>query len=107
MEGIVLDMSQTREINFNPEVFQKMYNLRFLKIYHSPGIESNVCPYEELVYFSDKLVYLHWEGYCSRRFPANFNPENLVELIMPNSRLEQLWNGGQVCKNKYRLAQWC
>ncbi|PON55214.1 TIR-NBS-LRR-like protein, partial [Trema orientale] len=97
VEGIVLDMSKTRDINFNPEVFQKMYNLRFLKIYNPPNgdKESNVCPYEDLVSFSDKLVYLQWDGYCSRFLPPNFNADNLVELIMPNSRVDRLWNGNQ------------
>ncbi|PON59135.1 LRR domain containing protein [Parasponia andersonii] len=59
VEGIVLDMSKTRDINFNPEVFQKTYNLRFLKIYGPPNgdKESNVCPYEDLVRI-DRL----WNG---------------------------------------------
>ncbi|PON55213.1 TIR-NBS-LRR-like protein [Trema orientale] len=97
VEGIVLDMSKTRDINFNPEVFQKMYNLRFLKIYNTPrrDNESNVCPYKDLLSFSDKLAYLQWDGYRSRFLPPNFNPDNLVELIMPNSRVDRLWNGNQ------------
>lgn len=100
VEGILLDMSQTRDINFNPEVFQKMYNLRFLKIYNSPSGngESNVCPYEELISFSDNLTYLQWDGFCPRFLPVNFSAENLVELIMPKSRVAKLWDGVQVYK---------
>lgn len=58
--------------------------------------ESKVYLSEDLSSLSDKLVYLEWDGYPSTSLPVNFTPENLVELVMPNSRLKQLWNEDQV-----------
>ncbi|GMN26096.1 hypothetical protein TIFTF001_001178 [Ficus carica] len=72
-----------------------MCNLRILKIYNSPLGESIVRPSEDLQSLSDKLTYLQWDGYSSKIFPINFIPENLVELVMPNSQVEQLWSGVQ------------
>lgn len=57
-------------------------------------------PSEDLQSLSDKLTYLQWDGYRSRFLPINFIPENLVELVMPNSQVEQLWSGVQVSKRR-------
>ncbi|OMP04685.1 hypothetical protein COLO4_09389 [Corchorus olitorius] len=44
-------------------------------------------------YLSNKLVLLEWHTYPSRLLPSSFLPNNIVALFLPNSGIEQLWNG--------------
>ncbi|KAG7532645.1 Winged helix DNA-binding domain superfamily [Arabidopsis thaliana x Arabidopsis arenosa] len=93
IEGIFLDTTKLT-VDVNPKAFENMYNLRLLKIYssnsestqefHLPkGLRS--LPYE--------LRLLHWEKYPLRSFPEDFDPRHLVELNMPYSQLQNLWEG--------------
>ncbi|KAG8633479.1 hypothetical protein MANES_18G107900v8 [Manihot esculenta] len=97
VEGIALDLSQTRELHLTSKTFKKMYNLRLLK-FHASDFED-FCkvhfPDEGLTFHSNKLRYLHWYMYPSKSLPSNFCPENLVELSLPRSNVEQLWEGVQ------------
>lgn len=43
-----------------------------------------------------ELGYLQWDGYPWKSLPSKFSPINLVELNMPGSAVERLWNKGQV-----------
>ncbi|KAJ9167204.1 hypothetical protein P3X46_021870 [Hevea brasiliensis] len=97
VEGIALDLSQTKELRLTSNTFKRMYNLRLLK-FHDSDFEnfSKVhFPDEGLTFHSNKLRYLHWYRYPSKSLPANFCPENLVELNLPRSNVEQLWEGVQ------------
>lgn len=103
IEGIFLDLSKIRDINLNPQAFANMPNLRFLKFYMPKlfGISDMVCKLhlpQGLQYLSDELRYLHWHGYPLKMLPSNFTPENLIELNLLYSRIEQLWKGKKVCK---------
>ncbi|KAJ4723792.1 putative disease resistance protein (TIR-NBS-LRR class) [Melia azedarach] len=98
IEGIFLDMSNIRDLDLTPGAFAKMSNLRLLKIYvpHHVDISnmgSKVHLLKALAYLPDELRYLHWHGYPWRTLPMNFNPENLIELNLPYSKVEQLWEG--------------
>ncbi|KAH9726816.1 Disease resistance-like protein DSC1 [Citrus sinensis] len=98
IEGIFLDLSKIRDINLNPQAFANMPNLRFLKFYMPKlfGISDMVCKLhlpQGLQYLSDELRYLHWHGYPLKMLPSNFTPENLIELNLLYSRIEQLWKG--------------
>ncbi|RVW45313.1 Disease resistance-like protein DSC1 [Vitis vinifera] len=42
---------------------------------------------------SNNLRCLYWHGYPLKSLPLNFHPEQLVELNMSYSRVEQLWKG--------------
>ncbi|GAY66302.1 hypothetical protein CUMW_247630 [Citrus unshiu] len=53
-----------------------------------------------LQYLSDELRYLHWHGYPLKMLPSNFTPENLIELNLLYSRIEQLWKG----KKRFDIA---
>ncbi|PON91049.1 Leucine-rich repeat [Trema orientale] len=72
VEGLFLNTGEVREMHLNPTVFLKMYNLRLPKIYGK-----------------------YDTGYV---WCAVF-PHNLVQLDMPNSQVEQLWNGVQDLTN--------
>ncbi|KAJ0794887.1 putative P-loop containing nucleoside triphosphate hydrolase, leucine-rich repeat domain superfamily [Helianthus annuus] len=49
-------------------------------------------------YFPNALRYLNWEYYPHGCLPKTFQANNLVELHMSGSRIEQLWVGEKVLK---------
>ncbi|KAL5845750.1 hypothetical protein ACOSQ3_009274 [Xanthoceras sorbifolium] len=71
-------------------VFEKMWNLRFLKFYNPTTRTSKVCGPN---YLLDELRYFYWDGYPSNALPSSFSPDNLVELNLCFSNLGQLWEG--------------
>ena len=91
---------ETREFKNNkqvgPLVFQTMYNLKYLKFVD----RGNNCKFSQGVRFlPDELRYLNWYDYPSKCLPQDFMPQNLVELHLPFSQLENLWSGTPVCFN--------
>ncbi|XP_028760638.1 TMV resistance protein N-like [Neltuma alba] len=47
---------------------------------------------EGLDYLSKELRFLHWEGYPLPSVPLQFCAENLIELKLPDSNIQQLWD---------------
>ncbi|KAM1348131.1 hypothetical protein FF1_002411 [Malus domestica] len=86
VEGIVLDLLTSEEVECPPEVFSQMVNLRLLKVH-------NVRLPEGLNRLPNSLRFLEWRGYPLQYLPLGFHPAELVELIMCHSRIKQLWNG--------------
>uniref|UniRef100_A0A2N9FND5 TIR domain-containing protein n=1 Tax=Fagus sylvatica TaxID=28930 RepID=A0A2N9FND5_FAGSY len=86
VESISLSSPSKGEEHLNVEAFSKMKNLRLLKI-------SNVQLPHGLNYLSNELRFLNWDGYPLESMPTSFQPYKLVELIMPHSRIKQLWDG--------------
>ncbi|KAK7247071.1 hypothetical protein RIF29_41947 [Crotalaria pallida] len=68
------------------ETFSKMSRLRLLKL---RGVEFS----GSLKCLSNELRYLHWENYPFIYIPSSFEPDKLVELIMPFCSIKQLWKG--------------
>ena len=100
IEGISLDISKIdKDVYLSPTVFQKMYNLRFLKIHNKVDKKWKLYFSEDLQFLPENLRYLYWDQYPSSILPPNFTAEFLVELIMPNSEVEKLWSGVQVLSN--------
>ncbi|XP_034675392.1 disease resistance protein RPV1-like isoform X2 [Vitis riparia] len=122
VEGIVLDLSSSKELNFNVDAFKKMTKLRLLKVCHLQFCGSfEYLSWKELItksydawirrsydmynrklhlcgdfkFLSNNLRSLYWHGYPLKSLPSNFHPEKLVELNMCFSRLEQLWGGNK------------
>ncbi|XP_044509967.1 disease resistance-like protein DSC1 [Mangifera indica] len=105
IEGTFLDMSKIRELQLSSGAFANMSNLRLLKFYtpklykvfskaHLQFLDiSKVHLPHGLKYLPNELRYLHWEGYPLKKLPSKFNIENLVELRLPYSKVEQLWKG--------------
>ncbi|KAB2602522.1 TMV resistance protein N-like [Pyrus ussuriensis x Pyrus communis] len=73
--------------------FRKMFNLRLLNV-DSYGFDKKLD-----VSLPNALRYLCWMGYQLKSLPSEFSPDNLVELRMPYSSVEQLWNKGQKLEN--------
>ncbi|KAK6255854.1 hypothetical protein SCA6_017159, partial [Theobroma cacao] len=101
IEGMCLDMSTIVEpIKLRATVFKRMIHLKFIKFYcggdpwHSRK-QKILPPPEGLGSLSDKLRYFYWEKCPLKSVPSNFCPENLVQLILPESDIEQLWDGDQ------------
>ncbi|XP_013662912.2 probable disease resistance protein At4g19520 [Brassica napus] len=93
IEAISLDPS---DLNFdlNPMAFEKMYNLRYLKICSSkPGSYSTIHLAKGLKSLPDELRLLHWENFPLLSLPQGFDPRNLVILNMCSSKLQRLWEG--------------
>ncbi|KAK7316584.1 hypothetical protein RJT34_00159 [Clitoria ternatea] len=96
VEGISLDVSKIDVLNLSNNSFANMANIRYLKFYSGNwSVRSNIYLPNGLQSLSDKLRYLQWHGYCLESLPSTFNSNLLVELSMPNSRLEKLWDGVQ------------
>ncbi|XP_028784451.1 disease resistance protein RML1A isoform X2 [Neltuma alba] len=96
LEGIMLDVSRIKDIHLNADTFKRMSNLRFLKFYSDLNHRSShVYLPKVLEFFPSKIKYLEWYGYPLKSLPPTFRPENLVELHMPNSHVQKLWNGIQ------------
>ncbi|KAH9724836.1 Disease resistance-like protein DSC1 [Citrus sinensis] len=58
-----------------------------------PIMSSKVHLDQGLRYLPEELRYLHWHQYSLKTLPLNFDPENLIELNLPYSNVEQIWEG--------------
>lgn len=96
MSGISFDIYDIHEVFISPKAFKRMPNLRFLKIYTSKYDGNDILHIPEEMAFPRCLRLLHWEACPSKSLPLGFCLENLVELHMPHSHLETLWEGTQV-----------
>ncbi|XP_061354746.1 disease resistance protein RPV1-like [Gastrolobium bilobum] len=93
VEGMILDVSQIRVFPLSYETFSRMINLRFIKFYMGRGRTCNLLLPSGLESLSNKLKFLHWDGYPSKSLPSTFCPDNLVVLSMMGSHVEKLWDG--------------
>ena len=73
---------------WNPNAFLKMPNIKFMRI-------RNICPQHVPNYLSNDLRYLEGSDYPSKSLPC-FQPDELVELRLPRSKIELLWGGMKV-----------
>lgn len=85
----MLNSRPHQEEHLKPEAFLMMTNLRLLKIYHVKLPLG-------LSYLPNDLRLLEWYEFPLTSMPRSFQPGNLVELIMPCSRFEQLSEGFRV-----------
>ncbi|KAI3773470.1 hypothetical protein L1987_48000 [Smallanthus sonchifolius] len=102
-----LDSEATRciSIKLTPKIVLKrignMKNLRCLIIYYGGNDKDcdDVLKIDEVSqYFPNALRYLNWHHYPHYCLPKTFRANNLVALEMFDSKIEQLWVGGEVLK---------
>nr|XP_028956654.1 disease resistance-like protein DSC1 [Malus domestica] len=97
IESIVLDLSnKSEEVYLNAEAFAGMTRLRLLRIkYHYPFSDHDFIQHlsGDLKYLSHELRCLFWHGCPLKSLPSNFHPNNLVDLDMQYSNIQQLWEG--------------
>ncbi|KAL0692980.1 hypothetical protein Bca4012_060160 [Brassica carinata] len=100
VRGIFLDMSKVEMgIPIDPKIFVEKFNkqtLRYLKIYDS--LCSQKCEVDCKVNLPDGLEfpfkeirYLHWLKFPLDELPPDFNPENLIDLRLPYSKIQRVW----------------
>lgn len=89
IRGIVMDLEEEEELVLKAKAFADMSELRILRI-------NNVQLSEDIECLSNKLTLLNWPGYPSKYLPSTFQPPSLLELHLPGSNVERLWNGTQV-----------
>ncbi|KAI9119834.1 hypothetical protein K1719_009223 [Acacia pycnantha] len=102
-EGIILNIE--KELYLSADTFQKMRNLRFLKIEPSYIIKGSqfinhtVYLVDGIDSLSNELRYFSWKGYPLKSLPQGFSPTKLVEIHMVYSKVSKLWDGVQDLMN--------
>ncbi|KAG5400696.1 hypothetical protein IGI04_015303 [Brassica rapa subsp. trilocularis] len=89
--GVKLDTSNSKKIQISksfPRAFQGMNNLQFLYV-----SSNTLCIPEGLICLPHKLRLIDWNGCPLRFWPSKFSGKFLVEIRMPNSKFEKLWEG--------------
>ncbi|KAG4123269.1 hypothetical protein ERO13_D11G316500v2 [Gossypium hirsutum] len=96
IEGIIIDnrRESSKMLNLSVDAFSKMKKLRLLKV-----LCLSNC--DDLKFLSNELRLLDWKRCPLRSLPSSFQPDNLVALLLPYSRIQQLWKGNRpLCKLK-------
>ncbi|KAG8479663.1 hypothetical protein CXB51_029408 [Gossypium anomalum] len=90
IEGIIIDNKResSKMLNLSVHAFSKMKKLRLLKV-----LCLSNC--DDLKFLSNELRLLDWKGCPLKSLPSSFQPDNLVALFLPYSRIKQLWKGNR------------
>ncbi|CAJ2637836.1 unnamed protein product [Trifolium pratense] len=86
VDAVVLYGSQREKGKLMAETLSKMNRLRLL-------ILKEVEFSGSLDYISNELRYVEWDEYPFLYLPSSFQPNQLVELILVDSSIKQLWIG--------------
>ncbi|KAH0869130.1 hypothetical protein HID58_076152 [Brassica napus] len=96
--GVFLDMSKIgKGIALERKALIKMPNLRYLKIFDSgcprqcEPVDGKVNLPEGLEFPLKEIRYLHWLKFPLEELPPDFNPENLIDLRLPYSKIKRVW----------------
>ncbi|KAJ4878167.1 Disease resistance protein (TIR-NBS-LRR class) [Raphanus sativus] len=99
VRGIFLDLCEVKgEMSLDKDYFTNMGNLRYLKFYNSHCPQE--CKTNNKINIPDGLNLplkeircLHWLKFPLEELPNDFNPLNLVDLKLPYSEIQRLWEG--------------
>ncbi|KAH0635071.1 hypothetical protein KY284_037857 [Solanum tuberosum] len=96
VEILVVERHALKGVKLNTKAFQKMINLRVLKIedLHISG---------DFELLSKELRWLSWKGYPLKCIPSNFPSEKLVVLNMKGSNIQEFGLNLQYCRNLKKL----
>nr|XP_023889975.1 TMV resistance protein N-like [Quercus suber] len=81
---IVSTCNEQQDGCWNPEAFLKMDNLKFLRIYGTLYVPTHL---------PKDLRILDWSSYPSKSLPSSFQLDELVQLCLQQSKIQQLWTG--------------
>ncbi|KAK0601651.1 hypothetical protein LWI29_026092 [Acer saccharum] len=101
-------MRNLEDIDLSSQVFDEMYNLRFLLIHNSTDGSNKVHFPNGLNCIPGELRILNWRKCPLRVLPSNFNSNELVKLDLSGSNIEQLWDVTKPApKLKWLDLSWC
>ncbi|KAL9344010.1 hypothetical protein Peur_064441 [Populus x canadensis] len=89
VEGISLYLPRPTGAQLSALSFSKMTKLRLLLIICNARFSHS------LQYLSNELRILKWDEYPFKTLPLSFHPEELIDLDLSYSQVEQLWKGEQ------------
>ncbi|XP_028753475.1 disease resistance protein RPP5-like [Neltuma alba] len=92
VEAIVLILEDSKRAALRIEALSGLSNLRLL-IFHNVSFSGT------LHCISNKLRYVWWHQYPCTSLPSSFEPYALVELILPDSKIEDIWEGRKTLPN--------
>lgn len=96
-------MTKMEDMPLDNNAFVGMTSLRYLKVYNS------LCPMnceawcklnlpDGLEFPKDNIVrYFHWVNFPGQELPSDFEPENLIDLRLPYSKITSVWSSAKVC----------
>ncbi|GAU26525.1 hypothetical protein TSUD_361580 [Trifolium subterraneum] len=92
IQGIVMDLVEPYEASWSIEAFSKISQLRFLKLCEIKlPLGLNCLP--------SSLKVLDWRGCPLKTLPLNNHLDEIVDLKLSHSKIEQLWHGTQFLEN--------
>ena len=92
-------------LHLEPMVFKKMHNIRFLRFNDNMGVlGSNKVSIHKDIQLPLDLRYLKWDRFSSSCLPPNFVQENVIELALCYSQLEQFFIMDKVLFNSSVLT---
>ncbi|AET01614.2 disease resistance protein RUN1 [Medicago truncatula] len=97
VEGIIFDLSEEVDLHIQAETFKEMTKLWFLRFYVPLGKKRSTTLHHDqgIMSISDKLRYLEWSEYPFKSLPHAFCANQLVEIHLPRSNVEHIWDGNQ------------
>ncbi|XP_021800414.1 TMV resistance protein N-like [Prunus avium] len=96
IKGIRLRMATLQKANWNCKAFSKMLNLKFLEF-------DNVMISSSPKILPNSLRSIKWDCYPSKFLPSGFQPNFLIALEMPESKLVRLWDGRKDLPNLKKM----
>ncbi|XP_028751304.1 TMV resistance protein N-like [Neltuma alba] len=91
IEGLSLNLSQSKKKHFQTEAFKMMNKLRLL---HLDDVQLK----GDYNYISKNLRWLCWHGFPLKYIPSNFYQKKLVAIDLENSNLRKVWKESQILK---------
>ncbi|KAI9074216.1 hypothetical protein K1719_043781 [Acacia pycnantha] len=86
VEAIALDLEEHKMATLRIDALSDMINLRLLVL-------RNVKAFGTLENLSSELRYVSWHQYPFTNLPSRFKSDTLVQLIMPESNMTEVWKG--------------
>ncbi|MED6136422.1 hypothetical protein PIB30_056013 [Stylosanthes scabra] len=94
IESITLNMAEIESISLQPGIFERMRALKLFRC-HTPESKNKLLAPQGITSMSNEFRYFRWDEYPLKSLPPSFGVEKIVEIIMPNSGVQRLWEGAQ------------
>ncbi|CAN1335684.1 Disease resistance-like protein DSC1 [Linum perenne] len=100
IKGISVELAEIGQMQLDSDAFAGMTRLKVLRFHLPNGGNCNYqalkLPEDGLQFLSNQLMSFHWHQFPSRSLPLSFCAEKLIDLRLPYSNIQHLWNGVQV-----------